>query len=306
MLNELLHFNEEVEHAIHNQLPIVALESTIISHGMPYPDNFLTALAVEKLIRDTGAVPATIALYNGQIHIGIDEALLELFSNSTEIIKASRRDIAYALMRKTPASTTVAATMFCAHLAKLPIFVTGGIGGVHQHVDEHFDISADLIELSSTPITVICSGAKSILDLSKTLEVLETQSVPVIGYRTNEFPAFYTHTSGLPLLHRLDTVTELAQLMHYQRQLQLNNGIVIANPIPKAAEIPDHEISPIIKQAQQEAKHINGNAITPFLLKRIAELTAGQSLRANMELIKNNAQLGAELAMIYYKNENSY
>lgn len=304
MLNELLHYSQEVEHAIDHGLPIVALESTIISHGMPYPENFSTALAVEKIIRDAGAVPATIVLYEGQIHIGIDHSVLDFFSKSTEIIKASRRDIAYMLMRKIPASTTVAATMFCAHLAKLPIFVTGGIGGVHHNVDENFDISADLMTLSSTALTIICSGAKSILDLSKTLEVLETQSVPVVGYRTNEFPAFYTHTSGLPLTHRLDTVEELAQLMHFHRSLQLNHGIVIANPIPKTAEIPEHEINPIIQQAQQEAKHMHGNAITPFLLKRIAELTAGQSLRANMDLIKNNAQLGAELAVIYYKNKN--
>lgn len=299
MTHELLHFNEEVLDAIHAKRPVVVLESTIISHGMPYPENLATATMVEKTIRDNGVVPATIAIYKGKIHVGTDAPIMDQLASKVDVIKASRRDIAYVLSRKIPASTTVAATMFCAHLANLPLFVTGGIGGVHHHVNESFDISADLIELSSTPVTVICSGAKSILDLPKTLEMLETHGVAVIGYRTDEFPAFYSHSSGIPLLHRLDTVEEIATMMHYQRQLKLNNGIVIANPIPKTAEIPDSEINPIIKQAQLDAEHINGKAITPFLLNRIAELTAGQSLRANVELLKNNAILGAALAKAY-------
>ena len=189
--------------------------------------------------------------------------------------------------------------MFCAHVAKLPLFVTGGIGGVHHQVNDSFDISADLIELSSTPVTVVCSGAKSILDLPKTLEMLETHGVAVVGYQTDEFPAFYSHSSGIPLLHRLDSVEDVATMMHYQRQLKLCNGIVVANPIPKSAEIPDNEMNPIIKQAQLDAEHVNGKAITPFLLKRIAELTAGQSLHANIELLKNNAILGAAIAIAY-------
>lgn len=301
MAHELLHFSEEIIEALQEKRPIVALESTIISHGMPYPDNLATAQLVEQLIREAGAIPATIALYQGKIHIGIEENVLEILANNGDVIKASRRDIAFCLSQKIAASTTVAATMFCAHLAGLPLFVTGGIGGVHTQVGESFDISADLIELSCTPVTVICSGAKSILDLPKTLEMLETHGVAVVGFGTDEFPAFYSHSSGIPLLHRLDTAEEVADLMHFQRKLTINNGLVIANPIPKLAEIPDADILPIIEQAQREARHINGKAITPFLLQRIAELTTGQSLAANIELIKNNALLGAKIAIEYYK-----
>jgi len=299
MTNELLHINDEVAYALNAKLPIVALESTIISNGMPYHDTLATALLVEKIIRDKGAVPATIAIYQGKIHIGLDTAIMERLANSDEIMRASRRDIPYVLSQKLSASTTIAATMFCAHLAQLPLFVTGGIGGVHHHVNESFDISEDLIELSSTPVTVVCSGAKSILDLPKTLEMLETQGIAVIGYQTNEFPAFFSHSSGIPLLHCLNTADEIASLMRYQHKLNISNGLLIANPIPKSAEIPDNQIMPIIKQAQHEAQHINGKSITPFLLQRIAELTAGQSLKANLELIKNNALLGAEIAIAY-------
>jgi pseudouridylate synthase len=305
MSHELLHFNQEVLHALKDNLPIVALESTIISHGMPYPENLATAKVMEQVIRDAGAIPATIAIFEGKIHLGIDASLMETLANRHDVVKASRRDIAYVLSRKIPASTTVAATMFCAHLAGFPLFVTGGIGGVHNQVGESFDISADLIELSSTPVTVICSGAKSILDLPKTLEMLETHGVAVVGFGTDEFPAFYSHSSGIPLLHRLDTPEEVANLMHFQRKLTINNGLVIANPIPKLAEIPDNQIQPIIEQAQREAKHINGKAITPFMLKRIAELTAGQSLLANIELIKNNALLGAQVAIAYHQQLTS-
>ena len=303
MIHELVHLNDEVRIALQTNQPIVALESSIISHGMPYPENLETAKMVEQSIRDHGAIPATIALYQGNIHIGINESIMQHLASSDDVMKASRRDLAYVLSRKASASTTVSATMFCAHLAKLPLFVTGGIGGVHHHANESFDISADLIELSSTPVTVVCSGAKSILDLPKTLEMLETQGVPVIGYQTDEFPAFYSHSSGLPLLHRLDRVDEIARLMSYQRKLNLTNGIIIANPIPRTAEIPDDQIRPMIKQAQREAGNINGKAITPFLLQRIAELTAGQSLHANIELIKNNAVLGAQIAIAYKKQE---
>ncbi|CEG57533.1 pseudouridine-5'-phosphate glycosidase [Legionella fallonii] len=301
MFHELLLINPEVEEAIHNRKPVVVLESTIISHGMPYPDNLSTAIQVEAIVREQGAVPATIALYQGQIHIGLSQKTMEHLAEDKEIMKASRRDIAYVLSRRMTASTTVAATMFCAHLANLPLFVTGGIGGVHPEVGSSFDISADLMELANTPVTVICSGAKSILDLPKTLEVLETQGVPVIGYATNEFPAFYSRSSGIPVIHRLDSVKEVAKLMTYQRMLQMNNGIVIANPIPVEAEISDDEIMPFIQQAHKEAKNINGQALTPFLLRRIAELTAGRSLEANIELIKNNALLGAQIAIAYQK-----
>ncbi|WED42017.1 pseudouridine-5'-phosphate glycosidase [Legionella cardiaca] len=305
MFHEMLAIGEEVKDALNRHLPIVALESTIISHGMPYPENLVTAKMVEQLIRDKGAVPATIALHQGKIHIGINQKVMEHLAKGENIMKASRRDLAFALSGKQSASTTVAATMYCAYLAGLPLFVTGGIGGVHHCVEESFDISADLIELSSTPVTVVCSGAKSILDLPKTLEMLETHGVPVIGYRTDEFPAFFSHSSGIPLLHRLDDTVEIANLMSCQYKLKLNNGIVIANPIPKEAEIPDEQIMPIIKQAQAEANRVEGKAITPFLLQRIAELTAGQSLQANIELIKNNAQLGAEIAIAFQQIRQS-
>ncbi|MDI9818519.1 MULTISPECIES: pseudouridine-5'-phosphate glycosidase [unclassified Legionella] len=301
MVNELLHISEEVKEAMSKNQPVVVLESTIISHGMPYPENLVTAKLVEKLVKDKGVTPATIALHQGKIHVGLDEAIMQHLAKDGSVIKASRRDIAFVLSRKMSASTTVAATMYCSHLAGLPLFVTGGIGGVHHHVGESFDISADLIELASTPVTVVCSGAKSILDLPKTLEMLETHGVPVVGYGTDEFPAFYSRSSGISLLHRLDTVSEIANLMAYQKKLKLNNGIVIANPIPQEAEIPDEKILPSIKQAQAEANQVQGKAITPFLLQRIAELTMGQSLKANIELIKNNALLGAEIAKIYYQ-----
>ena len=304
MIHQLLHLNDEVTRALQTNQPIVALESSMISHGMPYPENLETAIMVEQTIRDHGAVPATIAVHQGKIHIGVNEHLLQHLAHSGEVIKASRRDLSYVLSQKKTACTTVAATMFCAHLANLPLFVTGAIGGVHHHVNESFDISPDLIELSSTPITVVCSGVKSILDLPKTLEMLETQGVPVIGYNTDEFPSFFSQTSGIPLLHRLNTADEIALLMNYQRGLNLSNGIIIANPIPKTAEIPDDQISPIIKQAQFDVGELNGKTITPLLLQRIAELTAGQSLHANIELIKNNAVLGAEIAMAYKKNIN--
>ena len=299
MFHDLLQLSPEVKEALNNNTPIVALESTIISHGMPYPANLATALDVEALIRKAGATPATIALYKGKIHVGLSLETMEHLARAKEVRKASRRDIAYFLSCNITASTTVAATMFCAHLAKLPLFVTGGIGGVHQEVGKNFDISADLIELATTPVTVICSGAKSILDLPKTLEMLETYGVAVIGFATSEFPAFYSRSSGIPVLHRLDSPQEVAKLMRYQRHLNMNNGIVIANPIPVEAELSDNEIMPFIEQAQQEAKHIKGQALTPFLLKRIGELTAGRSIEANIGLIKNNALLGAQIAIAY-------
>ena len=304
MMHELLHLSEEVQYAVEANLPIVALESSLVKSGAPYPDNLATANHIEQCIRDEGAIPATIAIHQGKIHIGIDQDLMQRLACSDEVTRASRRDLSYVLSRNLSACTTVAATMFCAHLAKIPLFVTGGIGGVHHHASESFDISADLIELSTTPVTVVCSGAKSILDLPKTLEMLETQGVPVIGFQTDEFPAFYSHSSGIPLLHRLDKSDEIARLMTYQRKLCLSNGIVIANPIPKSAEIPDDQIMPIIKQAQQEAKHINGKSITPFLLQRIAELTAGQSLHANNEWIKSTAILGARIAIAYQNQQD--
>jgi len=303
MLEHSIQFNKETQDAIKKDKPIVVLESTIVSHGMPYPENLETAQAVEQIIRNSGVTPATICLHQGKIHIGLENELMEYLAENKDVIKASRRDISYVLSQNLTASTTVAATLFCAHLAQLPIFVTGGIGGVHPEVTEHFDISADLIELSNTPLTVVCSGAKSILDLPKTLEFLETYSVPVIGYQTDEFPAFYSRSSGLKLAHRLNTPEEIANLMQLQKTLSLKNAIIIANPIPESAEIPDEQINPHIQLAHEEAKHLNGKIITPFLLKRLSELSAGLTLKANIELIKNNAQLGAKIALAYKKNK---
>ena len=276
---ELIEYHPEVKEALKNDAPIVALESTIISHGMPWPQNLATAALVENLLRERGVTPATIALHGGKIKIGLDEELMTELSQNPDIEKASRRDIAYFLSQSITASTTVAATMFSAHHAGIGIFATGGIGGVHPGVSEHFDISADLKELAKTPVAVVCAGAKSILDLPKTLEVLETNGVPVIGYQTNEFPAFYSRNSGLALVHRLDSPEEIAELILVQQQLKLQNGLIIANPIPEAAEIPDDDIAPLIQQAYLEAENITGKAITPYLLNKLSELSAGFFLR---------------------------
>ncbi len=296
-----LKLNKEVKNAIKNNQPIIALESTIISHGMPYPDNIECGKMVEDIIRKHGATPATIALHNGYIHIGIEDELMSFLAKNDMVMKASRRDMAYILSQKLTASTTVAATMYCSYLANIPLFVTGGIGGVHPNLSEHFDISADIIELATTPVAVVCSGAKSILDLPKTLEMLETHGVPVVGYRTDDFPAFYSHSSGISLVHKLESVVDIAKMIVTQNNLGLKNGIVIANPIPKEAEIPDETLNPIIQQAHQEANHINGKSVTPFLLKRIAELTQGQSLKSNIELIKSNAHLGVKIAIALHE-----
>lgn len=299
IVNELLEISEEVQYALAHQKPVVALEAPLINSGACAQDAFELSLLVEKILREQAVTPAPIALYQGKIRIGLNDKIIQDFIAEQDIPRASRRDLPYFLSQGINASTNISATMFCAHLAKLPIFVTGGIGGVHHHVHDSFDISSDLIELSSTPVTVICSGAKSILDLPKTLEMLETQGVSVIGYQTDEFPAFFSRSSGIPLLHRVNTAQEVAKLMIYQRELQINNSLIIANPIHPSAEIPDEQILPVIKQAQLELSNVHGKSITPFLLKRIAELTAGQSLQANIELLKSNVQLGAQIAIAY-------
>jgi len=299
--SSLFILSEEVKHALATKAPIVALESTIISHGMPYPDNIETALSVENILREQGVVPATIALHQGKIHIGLNEAIMMHLATKPDIFKASRRDLAYAISHQLSASTTVAATMFIAHAAGIQLFVTGGIGGVHPGLSEYFDISADLMELGQTPVTVICAGAKSILDLPKTLEVLETQGVPVIGYQTDVFPAFYNRESALKLTHREDTPEAIAKFIQIQQALNLKNGLLVANPIPKDASLADEDIYPFIEQAQLEATAIKGKDITPFLLKRINELTEGKSLKANVALIKNNALLGGKIAKCLFK-----
>ncbi|MBU5467285.1 pseudouridine-5'-phosphate glycosidase [Virgibacillus sp. MSJ-26] len=298
-MKQYLTFSEEVLAAKENNQPVVALESTIISHGMPYPKNVETARFVEKLIRDNGAVPATIALMDGKIKIGLSDDELECLGNSKGVAKASRRDLPYLLATKQTGATTVAATMICAELADIKIFATGGIGGVHRGAETTMDISADLEELSKTNVAVVCAGAKSILDLGLTLEYLETQGVPVIGYETDVLPAFYTRTSEFPVNFRANDVQTVANTLKTKWDLNLNGGAVIANPIPEEHAMPEEEITSIIETALQEAEenNIHGKDVTPFLLGKVVELTEGKSLEANIELVKNNAILGAKLAV---------
>jgi pseudouridine-5'-phosphate glycosidase len=296
---EFMDFSPEVAEARSAKKPIVALESTIITHGMPYPRNVETALAVEQAVRDTGAVPATIAVIEGRLRVGLDgQEIDRLGQISGGVVKASRRDLALVAARKGSAGTTVAATMFIAGLADIEIFATGGIGGVHRGAEETFDISADLIELSRTRVAVVCAGAKSILDIGKTLEFLETQGVAVVGYRTDEFPAFYARSSGYKLEHRCDGLHDLARMIRLQREIG-PGGLLIANPIPQDHALEEAAIEQRIAEAVAEAKTqgVGKKEATPFLLKRVVELTGGQSLVANIALIKNNAILAAQAAV---------
>ncbi len=289
----------EVRDAIAAGRAVVALESTIVTHGMPYPQNLETARAVEDIVRAEGAVAATIALIDGRIRIGLDAAELERLAAADGVAKASRRDLAALLARKAAAGTTVAATMIAAARARIPIFATGGIGGVHRGASETWDVSADLVELSRTPVAVVCAGAKSILDIAKTLEVLETYGVPVLGYRTDDFPAFFARTSGYGVDHRFDSPGELAEVIATQRRLGLETGMLIANPVPEAEALPAAAVEAQIEQACRDAERagVSGKELTPFLLARINELSGGQSLRANIALIKNNAALAAQIAV---------
>ncbi|MGG3893711.1 pseudouridine-5'-phosphate glycosidase [Geobacillus stearothermophilus] len=297
-MNDFLVFSEEVAQAKAEKKPIVALESTIISHGMPYPENVQTAKDVERIIRDRGAVPATIAILNGNIKIGLTEDELEQLGTSRDVEKVSRRDLPYVVAMKKHGATTVAGTMICAQMAGIRVFATGGIGGVHRGAEQTMDISADLQELARTNVAVVCAGAKSILDLGLTLEYLETHGVPVIGYQTDVLPAFYSRTSPFRVDYRLDSVEEIAQFIETKWKLGLNGGVVIANPVPKEEELEESYITAIIEQALKEAeeKHITGKAVTPFLLDRVKTLTGGKSLKANIALVKNNAALAADLA----------
>lgn len=297
-MNDFLVFSEEVAQAKAEKKPIVALESTIISHGMPYPENVQTAKDVERIIRDRGAVPATIAIIDGKIKIGLTDDELEFLGTSRDIEKVSRRDLPYVVAMKKHGATTVAGTMICAEMAGIRVFATGGIGGVHRGAERTMDISADLQELARTNIAVVCAGAKSILDLGLTLEYLETHGVPVIGYQTDVLPAFYSRTSPFRVGYRLDSAKEIAQFLETKWKLGLNGGVVIANPVPKEDELEESYINAIIEQALKEAeeKRITGKAVTPFLLDRVKTLTGGKSLQANIALVKNNAALAADLA----------
>jgi len=278
---------------------VVALESTIVTHGMPYPDNLNTARAVEADVRNGGAIPATIAVIDGVIRIGLDDDGLQRLARADNVMKLSRADLAIAVALGRTGSTTVAATMICARLAGITVFATGGIGGVHRRAEQTFDISADLEELARTPVTVVCAGAKAILDLPKTLEVLETKGVPVIGYQTDELPAFWSRRSGLPVPLRLDDPAAIARAHQTRVALGIEGGQLVVNPIPAEAEIPAAELNPVIERAIREASlaGVSGKAVTPDVLSRVLVLTNGRSLAANIALVRNNARLAAQIAV---------
>ncbi|MES2068711.1 MAG: pseudouridine-5'-phosphate glycosidase [Pseudomonadota bacterium] len=298
-MQDYLVYSEEVAQARAAGKPVVALESTIIAHGMPYPQNVQTAREVEQIIRDAGAVPATIAIIGGKIRVGLSAQELEQLGTTPDVMKVSRRDLPYVLATAQIGATTVAATMICAELAGIQVFVTGGIGGVHRGAETSFDISADLQELAQTSVAVVCAGAKSILDLGLTLEYLETHGVPVVSVGQREFPAFFTRGSGFNADFQLDSARQQAGFIRTKWQLGLKGGILIANPVPAAEAMPKEEIDAITQQALQEAaqRGVAGKAVTPFLLDRIKQLTGGRSLATNIALVKNNARVGAELAI---------
>jgi pseudouridylate synthase len=298
-MQAFLQFSPEVQAARAAGKPVVALESTIISHGMPYPQNVQTAREVEQVIRDAGAIPATIALIDGKICVGLAGDQLERLGNANDALKVSRRDLAYVLAEKKLGATTVAATMICAALAGIEVFVTGGIGGVHRGAATSFDISADLQELARTNVAVVCAGVKSILDIGLTLEYLETHGVPVVSVGQPGFPAFFTRESGFDADFQLDTPEQQARFIRTKWQLGLTGGVVVSNPVPAAAALENTEIDGIIAQALREAgaQGVKGKAVTPFLLARIKDLTGGRSLATNIALVKNNALAGARLAL---------
>ena len=298
-MNKYLDISPEVSAALAAGKPVVALESTIISHGMPYPQNVKTALEVEQIIRDNGAVPATIAIIGGRLKAGLTPEEIEYFGKKgPEIAKASRRDLPVLVARGQDGACTVTTTMMIAHMAGIGVFATGGIGGVHRGAETTMDISADLEELAQTPVMVVCAGAKSILDLGLTLEYLETKGVPVIGYGTDELPAFYTRTSGFGVDYRLDTPAELAAAFHAQRAMGLKGGMLVTNPIPEEYSMDPAVINKAIDQAIAEcqAQGVHGKATTPFLLARVKDLTGGDSLDSNIQLVFNNARLAARTA----------
>jgi pseudouridine-5'-phosphate glycosidase len=301
----LVRSSAEIQSAIATGRPVVALESTIIAHGMPYPQNLAMAREVEAIVRDSGAIPATIAVIDGELRAGLSQVELEHFAKTgPSIIKVSTRDLPFIVARKITGATTVASTMRIAAMAGIRVFATGGIGGAHRGAEQSFDVSADLVEFSHSNVAVVTAGAKAILDLALTLEVLETHGVPVVGYGTDEFPAFYSRSSGHKVPMRCDTPQDIAAMMMAKWAMKLNGGIVVANPIPLAAEIPAREIAPTIEKAIAEAKElgVHGKNVTPFLLARLTEITGGRSLTANIALVKNNAKLASEIAVAYSRH----
>jgi pseudouridylate synthase len=295
-------FSNPVAAALKAGKPIVALESTIIAHGMPFPQNLEMAREVERVIIERGATPATIAIVDGQLCAGLDDKTLEHFAKTgPSIMKVSTRDMPFVVSRKMTGATTVASTMRIAAMAGISVFATGGMGGAHRGAERNFDISADLMEFATSNVAVVTAGAKAILDLALTLEILETQGVPVVGYGTDEFPAFYSRQSGHKLTQHVDTPKQLASLLHAKWTLGLKGGVVVANPILLQDEIPSADIAPFIETAiaEAEAQGIHGKYVTPFLLKRLAEITAGKSLKANIALVMNNAKVAADIAVAY-------
>ena len=303
MLEKYVVINPEVAEALSAGKPVVALESTIISHGMPYPKNVETALAAEQVVRDNGAIPATIAIIKGKLKVGLTLEEIEYLGKTEGVIKTSRRDIPFIIAKKLDGATTVASTMIIADLAGIRVFATGGIGGVHRGAPESFDISADLQELAHTNVAVVCAGAKSILDIGLTLEYLETQGVPVIGYGTDELPAFYTSRSGFAVDYRVDSPQETAEALKAKWDLGLEGGVVIANPIPAEYEMDPEVINGAIAAAvkESEEKGIKGKESTPFLLAKVKELTGGASLDSNIQLVYNNVKVGAQIAVALSK-----
>lgn len=299
MLKQYLDINPEVKEALEAGKAVVALESTIISHGMPYPRNVETALNVEKIIRDNGAIPATIAILNGKLKVGLTEEEIEYLGKAENVIKTSRRDIPFIVAKQMDGATTVASTMIIAALAGIKVFATGGIGGVHRGAETSFDISADLQELANTNVAVVCAGAKSILDIGLTLEYLETMGVPVVGFGTDELPAFYTIKSGFSVDYRIDEEKQLASILKSKWDLGLKGGMVVANPIPEEHAMDFDLINNAINDALVEAEEngIKGKESTPFLLSKVKDITEGNSLEANIQLVYNNARVGANLAV---------
>ena len=298
-MNQFLDMSPEVKEAMETGKPVVALESTIISHGMPYPKNVETALNVQRIIRENGAVPATIAIIKGRLKAGLTDNEIEYLGKTGRAVpKASRRDLPILVAEGKDGATTVTTTMMIAHMAGIEVFATGGIGGVHRGAQKTFDISADLEELANTPVMVICAGAKAILDLGLTLEYLETKGVPVIGYGTQELPAFYSRHSGLKVDYEIDTPQDLAMAFHVKRELGMKGGMLVTNPIPEAYAMDGTKIDKAIDQALKEADQqgVHGKETTPFLLARVAELTGGDSLASNIQLVYNNVKLGAQTA----------
>ncbi len=299
MYKDFLDIKPEVEEALKAGKPVIALESTIIAHGMPYPKNVETALKVEEVIRSHGVMPATIAIIDGRIKVGLTEEEIEFLAKADDVLKVSRRDFPLVISEKLNGATTVAGTMIAAHMAGIKLFVTGGIGGVHRGAGESFDISADLEELKMTDVAVVCAGAKSILDIGSTLEYLETAGVPVITCGGDEFPAFYSRKSGFPAECRIDRPERIAGMLKAKEAMGLKGGVLVACPIPEEYEIPHEEIDKVISQALRECEEqgVKGKRITPFLLSRVKELTEGASLEANIKLVLNNARIGAEIAV---------